>query len=272
MKKRMNLILALATILIFSFSISSNAIVYAATIEDFTYSDKLIAGVELAWTLKEFEETPAGEYEEAYIPIKGTTNMAKGDVFKIVLLQDLDDLNLDYMDELYYTTQQWGEYFLNDVSLGKNATDLYWTTFYGTSGFLMSSHIVPVTVQLATGSKNYFDYLAEDFETLSENETEGITIKNTDDAFIMKYKFHVKITFLISMTVDMSLEIAYNKEWGVLTRYDLTESVKIMGESAKIRMLYEINNEEIQVAPFSWIFSFVAIFVTGVVMLRRRKK
>ena len=44
------------------------------------------------------------------------------------------------------------------------------------------------------------------------------------------------------------------------------------GESTKIRMLYEIINEEIKVAPFSWIVGFVAIFVTGVVILRRRKK
>ena len=272
MKRKMNLILALTTILIFSLSISSNAIVYAATIEDFYYSDRLVAGVELSWTLKEFEETPTDEPSEAYIPLTIDKNMSKGDVFKIELLQDLDALDLDYMDELYYTTEPWGEFFLNDVSLGTNADLLFWYAFYGTTGFLMSSHIIPVTVELATGNMSYFDYLEDDFESLSENETEGITIQNTADAFIMKYKFHASISFIISMTIDIKLEIAYNKEWGVLARYDLTETVKFAGETAKVRMLYEINNDEIKVAPFSWIVGFVAIFITGVVILRRRKK
>jgi hypothetical protein len=272
MNKRTKLILALATILIFSFSISGNAIVYAATIEGFTYSDKLVAGVELAWTLKEFEATSEEGLEDAYIPLTATKNMSKGDVFKIVLSQNLNDLSLLSMGELYYTTQPWGEFFLNGVSLGTNAAALIWTTFYGTSGFLMSSHIIPVTVELATGNMSYFDYLEDDFLGLSEEESEGITIKNTADAFIMKYNFRASITFLITMSVKMNLEIVYNKEWGVLSKYDLTESVKFGGESAKIRMLYEINNEEIKVAPFSWIVGFISIFVTGAVILRRRKK
>lgn len=272
MDKKNKTMLAISIILVFGFSISSNIIVNAAAIVDFTYSDKMIAGVELSWILSKFEETPEGEFEEAYIPLTAGANMSEGDIFKIVLLQDLDDLNLDDMDELYYTTQEWGEFFLNDVSLGKDATDLYWYAFYGTSGFLMSSHIVPTIVQLTTGSKNYFDYLEEDFEALAENETEGITIKNTADAFIMKYKFHASISFLFSMTVDMSLEIVYNKEWGVLAKYDLTESVKFGGETSKIRMLYEINNEEIKVAPFSWTFGIAAVFVAALVIIRRRKK
>ena len=272
MKRKTNLILAFATILIFCFSISSSAVVYAVTIEDFTYSNKLVAGAELSWILKEFEETSTDEPSEAYIPLTATKNMTKGDIFKIVLLKDLDDLDLDFMSELYYTTEEWGEFFLNGVSLGKDATKLIWYTFYGTSGFLMSSHIIPVTVEVATGNMSYFDYLEDDFETLAENETEGITITNSADAFIMKYKLHASITFLISMTIDMKLEIVYNKEWGVLAKYDLTESVKFGGETAKIRMIYEIVNEDIKVAPFSWVVGFIAIFVTGVVILRRRKR
>jgi hypothetical protein len=88
----------------------------------------------------------------------------------------------------------------------------------------------------------------------------------------MKYKFSARITFLISMSVKMNLQIVYNKEWGVLSKYDLTESVKFGGETVKIRILYEINNQDIKVAPFSWVVGIFAIFVTGVIFLRRRKK
>ncbi len=270
MNKKIKVTLALITVMIFSFAISSNMITKATFFHDFTYSDKLVPGAELAWKLTKFESTPE-ETNGAYIPLLEGVNMTEGDVFKIVILQDLDDLNLDFMDELYFTSQQWGEFFLNDVSLSKNATDLYWYTFYGTSGFLMSSLIVPTTVQIYTETKNYFDFLTEDFESLAGNETEGITIKNTADTYTMKYKIHISLTFLISLSLDMSLEIGYNKEWGVLAKYDLSETIKSGGETTKIRMLYESVTDEIKV-PFNWMFSFIAIFVTAIVILRRRRK
>ncbi len=271
MNKKTKTILAFITILIFIFSISSNVIVKAVTIEGYRYSSKLVTGTELAWTLKKLEMTPESTGDPDLFQLTATVNMSEGDVFKIVLLQDLMNIGLD-ISELYGTSTQWGEFFHNGVSLGKNVTDIYWGTFMGETGMMSSAHILPTIIELDTGDKNYFDFMAEEFEALPDNETGGISISNTETKYTMKLEVHEKIVFLGTFKIDLNLEIVYNKEWGVLAKYDLTESVTALGETAKISILYEINNEEIQVAPFNWTFSFVAIFVTALVIMRRRKK
>ncbi len=270
MNKKTGTILASLIILIFSFSISSNVIVKAAIVEGYNYSSLLVTGTELAWTLSKLEITE-GSGDPDLFQLTATESMSEGDVFKIVLLQNLKDSGLDPFD-LYDTSTQWAEFFLNSVSLGKNVTDIYWGSFMGETGMMSSAHILPTIIELDTGDKNYFDYMAEEFETLAENETAGISISNTADKYTMKLEIHEKIVFLGTFKIDLSLEIVYNKEWGVLAKYDLKESISALGETAKINILYEINNEEIKVAPFSWMFSFVAIFITAVVILRRRKK
>ncbi|MCG3227663.1 MAG: hypothetical protein H7645_12155 [Candidatus Heimdallarchaeota archaeon] len=270
-KKKHITIFALLIISIFSFSITSQTIVRAVTIEGFEFSNNLVTGAELAWKLTKYEASSEEFGEHYVIGIKEGKNMSEGDVFKIKLLKDLNDLGLDGLYELYYTEEQWGEYYLNGVSIGKNASDIYWLSPETSTGKVIITPILPITVQLSTGSENYFDYAYENFASLPDNETEGITIKNTASTFSIKHEYHGTIMFLGNFKVDHKMEVVYNKDWGVIANYDFMHKVQSEGETSKIEILYETEIKEIQV-PYSWTSSFIALFVTGIVVLVKRRK
>ena len=197
--------------------------------------------------------------------------MSEGDIFKIQLLKDLNDVSIGSFFDIYSTEVQWGEYYLNDVSLGKNASAIFWFGPDTSVGSVMTAPILPVTFELSTGNKNYFDYITENFESLPDNETGGITVKNSASAFSMKIEMHGTVMIFGNFKIDYELEVVYNKEWGILAKYDLYEKVTSGGESAKVEILYESEVKDIQV-PYAWTFSFIALFVTGIVVLVRRRK
>ncbi|MCG3227662.1 MAG: hypothetical protein H7645_12150 [Candidatus Heimdallarchaeota archaeon] len=270
-KKKHIAILTLFIISIFSFSIINQTVVRAVTIEGYSFSSNLVTDVELAWKLSKYEVSPEEAGDEYPFLIKVGKEMVEGDIFKIILLKDLNDASLGSFFDIYSSEVQWGEYFLNDVSLGKNASDIYWFGPDTTVGSLMTAPILPVTIELSTGTENYFDYTAEIFASLAKNETEGIQIKNSASTFSMKLEMHATIFLFGEFKIDYELEVVYNKEWGVLAKYDLYEKITSGGESEKVEIIYESESSEIQV-PYSWTFSFIALFVTGIVVLVRRRK
>lgn len=270
-KKKHIAILTLFIISIFSFSIINQTVVRAVTIEGYSFSSNLVTDVELAWKLSKYEVSPEEAGDEYPFLIKVGKEMVEGDIFKIILLKDLNDASLGSFFDIYSSEVQWGEYFLNDVSLGKNASDIYWFGPDTTVGSLMTAPILPVTIELSTGTENYFDYTAEIFASLAKNETEGIQIKNSASTFSMKLEMHATIFLFSEFKIDYELEVVYNKEWGVLAKYDLYEKITSGGESEKVEIIYESESSEIQV-PYSWTFSFIALFVTGIVVLVRRRK
>jgi hypothetical protein len=265
---------ALLTIMltaILSFSITSQVIVRAEVIQDFSFSSNLVAGAELSWKLTKFEKKPADIGDEYAFRITASKNMSEGDVFKIVLEEDLNTLELDYFSELYYTHLEWGEFFLNGLSLGKDPFDIFWFGPDTSVGVVITAPIIPTTVEVASGTKSYFDYMEEEFAAFSENETEGITLKNTASKFSMKMEVHASMTIFFNMKLDYVLEVVYNKDWGVLSKYELHEKVTVAGDTEEVEILYETESSDIKV-PYNWTFGFVALFVTGVVVLVRRKK
>jgi len=267
-KKKHITIFALLIISIFSFSITSRTIVKAVTIEGFEFSNNLVTGAELAWKLTKYEAS-SEEFGEHYVfRIKEGKNMSEGDVFKIKLLKDLNDLGLDGLYELYYTEEQWGEYYLNGVSMGKSASAIFWLSPETSSSKVITTPILPITVQSSTGSENYFDYAYENFASLPDNETEGITIKNTASTFSIKHEY---IMLLGNFKVVHKMEVVYNKDWGVIANYDFMHKVQSEGETSKIEILYETEIKEIKV-PYNWTFGFLALFVTGIIVLVRRRK
>ena len=244
----------------------------AATIEGFSYSNKLVIGTELSWRLKEFSIKPEESVGDYSFVLKEGHNMTEGDVFKVKLLQNINSLTLNNFSSLYMTESQWGEFFLNDVSLGKNPAALNW---YGPAldlGMLINVPIIPTTLQLSTGEKNYFDYMEEMFEAMPEDESEGFSVKNGANSFTMRFKLKGTTGGIFgSMSFESDFETVYNKEWGVLSRYELYDKISVSGETVEAKIVYEIENSEIQV-PFNWMYSFIAIFITGAIVLVKRKK
>ena len=270
-KKKHIAILTLFIISIFSFSIINQNIVRAVTIEGYTFSNNLVTDVELSWKLTKYEVSPEEAGDDYPFLIKAGKEMLEGDIFKIKMLKDLNDVSLGSFFDLYDTEVQWGEYYLNDVSLGKNASEIYWYGPDTSIGSLMTAPILPVTIELSTGTENYFDYITESFAALAENETEGIEIKNSASTFSMKLEMHATISLFGSFKIDYELEVVYNKEWGVLAKYDLYEKVSSEGETSEVKILYESETADIQV-PYNWAFGFIALFVTGIVILNKRKR
>ncbi|NPD88379.1 MAG: hypothetical protein HGN29_06630 [Asgard group archaeon] len=257
--------------MIFVLSINYQIRLKAVTIDDFSYSNKLTIGTELSWKLTTFSVEPEESKEEYRFVIKEGQNMIEGDIFKVKILQNLNNLNLDNSRSLYSTDLQWGEFFLNSASLGKNPSEINW---YGPAieiGMIINVPIIPTTLQLSTGEKNYFDYLEEYFEALSEEESEGFSVKNAANSFSMKLKMKGDFSIFANVQFESELETTYNKEWGVLSRYELNEKITKAEETIQAKIVYEIENSEIQV-PYSWIYSFVAIFIAGIAVLSKRKK
>jgi len=257
----------------FSFSITNQAIVNVVTLEGFDFSNKLVTGTEISWILTKYDVTPETTADQYAFTITNGKNMSEGDIFHIKFLQNLNDLDLDYFGDLYDTMEQWGEFFLNGVSIGKNASEIYWygPDYYGS--VVLTVPILPITLQLQTGSENYFDYIYDTFSSLPDNETEDITMKNTESIFSIKVEYHDSVVlFFGSSKIDYELEVVYNKEWGVLAKYELYKKVSGDLSTSEVNILYETEVENIKVAPFSWTSSFIAIFITGIVILVKRRK
>lgn len=270
-RQKQNILVSFLFILIFVLSINYQIRLKAVTIDDFSYSNKLTIGTELSWKLTTFSVEPEESKEEYRFVIKEGQNMIEGDIFKVKILQNLNNLNLDNSRSLYSTDLQWGEFFLNSASLGKNPSEINW---YGPAieiGMIINVPIIPTTLQLSTGEKNYFDYLEEYFEALSEEESEGFSVKNAANSFSMKLKMKGDFSIFANVQFESELETTYNKEWGVLSRYELNEKITKAEETIQAKIVYEIENSEIQV-PYSWIYSFVAIFIAGIAVLSKRKK
>ncbi|NPD88380.1 MAG: hypothetical protein HGN29_06635 [Asgard group archaeon] len=247
--------------------INDQIFVRAQTIENFSFSNNLKGGTELEWKLSKYEKTIPGSEEGHGYRITETKYMSEGDVFKVILEQHLNNFELEFLTRLYNTNTQWGEFFLNDVSLGKNPTDIFWLGLDTNIGVLITAPIIPIIVQEST---SYFDYIENNITYSPENEIEGITLKNTEKSFSMKYR-HL---YSSSMSTDVSsylLEVLYNKEWGILSKYYLHAETTMNEKTSEIKILYEIENEDIKV-PYNWTFGFVALFVTGIVILIKRRK
>ena len=269
-KDKYTALLTLFIIIIFSFSITNQVIVRAATVDGEVFSSNLIAEVELSWKLTKYDYIPQNFIGEYSFPVKDGVEMSEGDIFKVKLLKDLNEVSLDSCFDLYCTDIQWGEFFLNDSSLGKNASAMYWFGPDKTIESMITAPILPVTIELSTGTENYFDYIADNFESLPADETEDIEIKNTKRVFSMKKEIHEVPIIWPKFTKDYELEVVYNKEWGILVKYDLFQEVYKAGVTRIAEILYETEIKDIKV-PYSWTFSFVALFVTGIAVLTKRK-
>lgn len=248
--------------------------VIANNVEDFTYNNNLKAPLELSWVMTTFYivyDTP----EDWIWEITSEINVTQGDIFKIKFLEDLDNLALDNYDDLYTTTETWAEFYLNSVLLGDDASLIGFNDIDVFLDYFPVKFIYPRTVQVGGAEISTFDYL---YDELKEYEFSLFGMKykltNTAKLFSIEAKYHLIITVGGEESdITQEVKVIYNKEWGVLSSYELKFRLKSDADIDEAEILLEITDENILVAaPFGWIAGIPVLITFGVITLRRKKR
>ncbi len=226
--------------------------------------------------MKTFFVTGYGSPEDFFWEINSGTNMTQGDIFKIKFLEDPDSLNLTNYEDLFTTTETWAEFRLNSDLLGNDASLIDFNAIKPNIQYFPITFIYPETI-LANGSvTSTFDYL---YEVYSQYELSvggaKYKVTNTDEVFSISTEVHVKFSGFFGGTyeIDEEATVTYNKEWGVLSSYELKFRLKSSGETDQAEILLEITDENILVSvPFGWIAGIPVLITFGVITLQRKKR
>ncbi|MCE7738134.1 MAG: hypothetical protein KAU62_04360 [Candidatus Heimdallarchaeota archaeon] len=247
--------------------------VIANNVEDFTYNNNLEAPLELSWVMTTFYlvyDTP-----EDYIwQITSEINVTQGDIFKIKFLVDPDNLNISNYDDLYTTTETWAEFYLNSVLLGDDASLIAFNDINPYLDYFPVKFIYPQTVQVGGAEISTFDYLYDDLKQY-EFSMMGMKYKLTNKAklFSIEAKIHLIVMVGLEETdITQDSKVIYNKEWGVLSSYELHLTRITDSVVEEVEILLEITDEDIKVAPFGWIAGISVLLIAGVIVIRRKRK
>ncbi|MCE7738135.1 MAG: hypothetical protein KAU62_04355 [Candidatus Heimdallarchaeota archaeon] len=226
--------------------------------------------------MKTFFVTGYGSPEEFIWEINSGTNMTQGDIFKIKFLVDPDNLNISNYEDLYTTTETWAEFRLNTDLLGDDASQIDFNAIQPNIGYFPINFIYPKTI-LANGSvTSTFDYLYEVYHQYEGSIPQAkYEITNNEEVFSINTELHVKYSgfFGGNIEIDEEARVTYNKEWGVLSSYELKFRLKSSGETDEAEILLEITDENILVSvPFGWIAGIPVLITFGVITLRRKKR
>lgn len=266
--------LTLITILV-SINYSQNFVI-ANNIEDFTYNENLVAPLELSWKMKECSVIGYPSPEDFIWQIISGTNMAQDDIFKMKFLEDPDNLILADYEELYWSIDPWAEFYLNSELLGNDSCMIFFDLLPPMIQNFPVKFIYPQTVQINGSEISTFDYLYEDLKQY-EQSISGAKYKlsNDENSFSITSTVHRKFTiFFESVVIDKDATVIYNKEWGVLSSYELHYKAKYEDSTETADILLEITDENIrvEVAPFEWMAGISVLFVAGVIVIRRKRK
>ncbi len=225
--------------------------------------------------MKTFYVSGYGAPEDFIWEINSGTNMTQGDIFKIKFLEDPDNLVLANYEDLFTTTETWAEFRLNSDLLGDDASLINFNAIKPNIAYFPVRFIYPQTI-LANGSvTSTFDYLYEVYLPY-EMSIPGAKyqITNNDDIFSINTEVHVKYSgfFGGNTEIDEEATVTYNKEWGVLSSYELKFRLKSDADVDEAEILLEVTDENILVAaPFGWIAGIPVLITFGVITLRRKK-
>ena len=263
--------LTLIAILV-SISYGQNFVI-ANNVEDFTYNNNLEAPLELSWVMTTFYivyDTP----EDFIWEITSEINVTQGDIFKIKFLEDPDNLALANYEDLYTTNGTWGEFYLNSVLLGDDASLIDFNDIGPYLDYFPVKFIYPQTVQVGGAEINTFDYLYDDLKQ-HEFSMFGMKYKLTNRAklFSIEATIHFKIIVGAEETeINQEAKVIYNKEWGVLSSYELSLTSVSGSDVEEVEILLEITDEDIKVTPFRWIAGIPVLLIAGVIVIRRKRK
>ncbi len=272
---------SLLLILLLNLALNNTATVESQVISSVQYSDKLTPNTELSWKLKVLEIEAQGYFthvEEYYWGFSNSYSMTLGDVFKIKIKEDPDDLNPDSLGYLFNTNESWADFYLNDDFIGDNAMDFYVDNIVLTSPYPnpFTVYILPITLTLENEDtlKVFQDYIYESLEPFEVSHTEySFDVAISGNSFSMKsYSAETGWGYIWEYTT----EIVYNTDWGVLSRLEVERVIEgeedyHEGDYLRTHLLLEIENGDIRV-PYNWSYGLISLFLSSLVVLILRKK
>ncbi len=276
MKKKALLILSILVLSVTAFTFST---VNAQLADGFYYSGELVAGKELEWELKELIAEGSTEPE---IHIFYGYPMAKGDVFKIKLLEDLNSLTLANYGALFTTTTPWANFYINDVLITNNASEI---SFIGEdmanitdSPLAALPLIIPTTLVVGGENQSFFDDLLTDAAyTDTTMEVEGFTVAlsiyTKGSLFITEMSMKGDLDFFgMEMTVDMTFELSFNMDLGILHKIYVDSYTKMGTEEVSSTVLFQ-STENVGVGiPFHWVYGLMGLFILGLAYTTFKRK
>ncbi len=237
------------------------------------YSDKLTAGTELSWTLNVLDVEPEEDIDQYGWSIKYDEFLSNGDVFKIVLSKDPDELNSTGLSGIFDTSDTWAEFFINDESIGEDATELFVSRgFSPQSGpEIIFIYILPTHFTADKAHRIIQEHLYEGYENWNlSNDTYLFEVSIDRTKFYMKYyiKYENNIT---DFSQELSMEVAYNIEWGVLSKMEtLIKTESTLGNSSA-HIVLESDNWSVRVS-YDWVIGIISMLISCLVVLSIRKR
>ena len=271
-KKNISVLSLTLIAILVSINYSQNFVI-ANNVEDFTYNNNLEAPLELSWVMTTFYiiyDTP----EDFIWEITSEINVTQGDIFKIKFLEDLDNLTLANYEDLYTTNETWGEFYLNSVLLGDDASLIGFNELDPFLDYFPVKFIYPQTVQVGGAKISTFDYLYDDLKQY-EYSMMGMKYKLTNRVKLFSIESTIQFIIIVGSeetSINQEAKVIYNKEWGVLSSYELHLTSVSGSVVEEVEILLEITDEDIKVTPFGWIAGIPVLLIAGVIVIRRKRK
>jgi len=268
-------------IILLNLALNNTATVESQVISSVQYSDYLIPNTELSWKLKKLEIEAQGYFTHVeqygyYFDLTNDYSMTQGDVFKIKINTDPDDLSPDSLDYLFTTSETWADFYLNDDLISNDSRDIYNQDIILTRSYLFSTYILPITLTLDDASTlNVFhDYIYGKLEPFEHEYTqETYELETSANSFTIR--FHdVEDAWYWYFTY--TTEIVYNTDWGILSKFEqetIVEGIEgdEVGDYLRIYFLLETENSEARI-PYDWNYGILSIFLSSILALIVRKK
>ncbi len=272
MKIKRYLVLFLFILSIFTYTVSnSNAITEITAINNFYYSDKIIPDETLTWQVAKFEIKDKGDPWT----VKTGISIEEGDTLQIKIINDPDDLTIANYTELFTTSETWAEFYLNDVLLGDDASQLNLSTNLASNEYFDWTLLLPTILYVDSSNVSAFQHYYDVNQPLEfDDSTEQYDVTLTDNLLVMRYERHDSgILFFYEHKVywDDIYEASYNIEWGFLDKLELYSKFKT-GTTTKLYHLVLLNELSNQKASIAWFSGMIAFLLLGVVAIYKRKK
>ena len=255
----------------------------AVTVPDgFYFHPDLTTDAVLEWQLKKNAFNFEGLEDVDYDIVAGV-EWGVGSVFKMVLTQDLNDLPLTNPEELFTYSGDWAEFYLDDVLITENSTDIEFFDYttgmlYGTFAGGIFPFILPLTYVYGSTNSSFFELFYTELKAneISEEPEPGVEIYYTVELTEKKLEVNSGVNMKLSeggitITGDITLDIVYDALDGVLEEIKIYMKVSAMGFTIKYNFLLQNITSPNNLA-FEWVTGLVAFFGIGVIVVALKKR
>jgi len=255
----------------------------AVTVPDgFYFHPELTAGAVLEWQLKKNAFNFEGLEDVDYDIVAGI-EWAVGSVFKLVLTQNLNDLDLANPAELFQYTGDWADFYLDDVLITGNSTDIEFFDYttdliYGAFASGTFPFILPLTYRYGSTNESFFDLFYNELKLneISEEPEPGVQVYYTVSLTEKKLDVETGININLSeggvtLKGEVTANIVYDSIDGVLEEISIFMKVSVLGFTIKYNFLLQNITSPNNLA-FEWVTGLVAFFGIGVIVVALKKR